>query len=148
MYVNVDNIGLNALQEDAPISATTSTTVHPKSSALKEDLRQRNRSLVVYEVLGLQYFERVPKCYNILGKYCLLLVCSYCGKHMYRLFHNRHCNITIEHYSSKDSTKKFLKQCTRTSIFGIIYLLVARQSIQLLATTQFQTINSFFFATS
>ena len=148
MPFNVDDIGLNALQEDAPISATASITVQPKSSAPKENLRQKNRSLVVYTVLGLQHFEHAPRCYNILGKNCLSLVCSYCGKHMYRLFYDGHCDVTIEPYSLRSSTRKFLKQRTKTSIFGIMYPLVARQSIQLLANTQFRTINSSSFATS
>ena len=109
---------------------------------------KRNCSLVVYTVLRRQYFERAPRCYNIFGKNCLPLVCSYCGKHMYRLFHDGHCDVTIKPYSSRSSIRKFLKQRTKTLIFGTIYPLVARQSIQLLATTQFRTINSSSFATS
>ena len=109
MPFNVDDIGLNALQEDAPISATASTTVQPRSSAPREDLRQRNCSLVVYAVLGLQYYERAPRCYNILGKNCLPLVCSYCGKYMYRFSHDGHCDLAIGPYPSRSSTEQFLE---------------------------------------
>ena len=72
---------------------------------LEKTCVKRNRSLVVYAVLGRQYFERAPRCYDILGKNCLPLVCSYCGKYMYRIFHDGHCDLTIEPYSLRSSTE-------------------------------------------
>ena len=120
----------------------------PGHSLPKKTCVKKNHSLVVYTVFRQQYFERSRKYYNILGKNCLPLVCTYYGKHKYRLFYNRHCDVTIVPYSSRSSIRKFLKQRTKMSIFGIMHPLVARQSIELLATTQFRTINSFSFAMS
>ena len=56
---------------------------------------------------------------------------------MYRLFHDGHCDVTIESYSSRSSIRKFLKQCTKTSIFGTIYLLVASRAYSCLRPRNF-----------
>ena len=116
----------HALQEDAPTPATASTTVQPKSSAPKAGLRRKKSRFwrLVYAVLGLQDLERTPRCYNILGKNCLPLVCSYCGKYIYRFSHDGHCDLAISSYSSR----RFFPQATYETI-GFWYTYTSKVNV-------------------
>lgn len=64
---------------------------------LEKTCVKKNYSLVVYGPWAIVFWTRI-KGYNTLNKNCLLLICSYCRKYIYRFFYNMYCDLTIELY--------------------------------------------------
>ena len=85
----------------------------------KVTMRKRESVHRIYDL------ERTQDVIVFLVRIAYLLVCSYCGKYVQVISHNRHCDLAIGFYSSqRQSYEKSTKHCAETPVSSTTYSLV------------------------